>query len=118
LVVLIIVGGALALVLPALLLLAWIVRTGRWLSYLAAAAYLAAVIAAAVDIGRYPMSNVGVFGWPAQVASGIALAALLASVVVRGVQWTSDVDGAIKPTRLDSRNHPPRHERNTEDGHG
>lgn len=118
LVVMVIVGGALALVLPGLLLLAWFVRTGRWLCYLAATAYLAAGVAAAVDIGRFPMSNAGVFGWPAQVAAVIALAALLASVVVRGVQWTNDSDAAVKSTRLDSGHHPPAHGRDNEDNHG
>jgi arabinofuranan 3-O-arabinosyltransferase len=91
LVVLIVVAGALAVVFPVLLLLAWFVRSGRWLSVLAAASFLAAGVAAAIDIGRFPASDVGVFGWPAQVASLLALAAVLASVVVLSSRWPRNV---------------------------
>ncbi|HUE08118.1 MAG TPA: alpha-(1-_3)-arabinofuranosyltransferase family protein [Acidimicrobiales bacterium] len=88
LVVLIIVAGALAVIFPVLLLLAWLVRSGRWLSVLAGASFLAAGVAAAIHIGRFPASDVGVFGWPAQVASAIALAAVFSSVVVHSSRWT------------------------------
>jgi arabinofuranan 3-O-arabinosyltransferase len=88
LVVLIIVAGPLAVIFPALLLLAWLVRSGRWLCVLAGASFLAAGVAAAVHIGRFPASDVGVFGWPAQVASAVALAAVFSSVVVHSSRWT------------------------------
>jgi arabinofuranan 3-O-arabinosyltransferase len=88
LVVLVIVVGPLAVIFPALLLLAWLVRSGRWLCVLAGASFLAAGVAAAVHIGRFPASDVGVFGWPAQVASAVALAAVFSSVVVHSSRWT------------------------------
>ncbi len=88
LVVLIVVAGALAVIFPVLLLLAWLVRSGRWLSVLAGASFLVAGAAAAIHIGRFPASDVGVFGWPAQVASALALAAVFSSVVVHSSRWT------------------------------
>jgi hypothetical protein len=86
-VVLIIVAGALAVIFPVLLLLARLVRSGRWLPVLAGASFLAAGVAAAIEIGRFPASDVGVFGWPAQVASALALAAVFCSVAVHSSRW-------------------------------
>jgi hypothetical protein len=49
---------------------------------------MVAGVAAAIEIGRFPASDVGVFGWPAQVASALALAAVFGSVVVHNSRWT------------------------------
>lgn len=94
-IVLIVLGGALALVFPVLILAAWLVRSSRWFAALAALSYLAAGIAVAVQIGTFPASNLGVFGWPAQAASFVALAAVLAAWVVQCSRWRRAEGGML-----------------------
>jgi hypothetical protein len=85
-VVLFILGGVFVLLLPALLGLAWFLRSRRWLPVLALVAYLAAGIAVAVRVGTVPANQNGAFGRPAQIASEVALAAVLSAFVVNG-RW-------------------------------
>jgi peptidoglycan/LPS O-acetylase OafA/YrhL len=74
------------LLLPAFLGLAWYVRSRRWLPVLALVAYLAAGVVVAVNVGISPATNVGAFGRPAQIASEVALAAVLSAFVANG-RW-------------------------------
>jgi hypothetical protein len=53
---------------------------------LALVAYLAAGIAVAVRVGTVPANQNGAFGRPAQIASEVALAAVLSAFVVNG-RW-------------------------------
>jgi arabinofuranan 3-O-arabinosyltransferase len=108
LIVLFLLGGALALALPVVLLVAWFVRARRWLAVVAALSYLAAGVAAVAQIGRFPASDVGVFGWPAQAASMLALATVLGAWVVQSGRWTRSGNGISDtdergPTKDDER---------------
>jgi hypothetical protein len=85
-VVLFIVGGVFVILLPAFLGLVWFTRSQRWLPELALVAYLGAGIAVAVHVGISPATEVGAFGRPAQIASEVALAAVLGAFVVNG-RW-------------------------------
>jgi len=84
---LVILGGVLALILPLLLAVAWIVRAHRWLGVLALVAYAAAGVAVAYDIGNYPGTGIGAFGRPAQIASMVALAALFSAFIAQDKRW-------------------------------
>ena len=79
--------GVLALILPLLLAVAWIVRAHRWLGVLALVAYAAAGVAVAYDIGNYPGTGIGAFGRPAQIASMVALAALFSAFIAQDKRW-------------------------------
>jgi arabinofuranan 3-O-arabinosyltransferase len=79
-VVLALVAGPLALVLPPLLLVA--IRWGRGVcAFIAGSAFLAAGISAACSPGAEPITGLGGFAPVTQVFSAIALAAVLASLV-------------------------------------
>jgi arabinofuranan 3-O-arabinosyltransferase len=96
-VVLVVLGGVLALILPVLLVVTWIVRARRWLGVLAMVAYVAAGVAVASHVGNYPGTGIGAFGKPAQIASVVALAATFSAFVAEGTWWTSRARGK-KPT--------------------
>jgi arabinofuranan 3-O-arabinosyltransferase len=85
--VLVFLGGALALVLPVLLLIAWLLRSNRWLPLFAGLSFMLAGVAVARHIGTTPLSGMGAFGRPAQIASLVAIASVLASVIVETRWW-------------------------------
>jgi arabinofuranan 3-O-arabinosyltransferase len=74
------VGGPVGLALGIAFLAA---RLGGALSVLAGAAYLAAGLMEALQPGRLPGSHAGAFGWPAQLATLVALGVLAASLFSR-----------------------------------
>ena len=73
--VLALVGGPLVAAVPAVLLLGrW---RPQWVPWLAFAAMCAAGALAITSLGHGPQTGAGAFGWPAQAAALIALAAAL-----------------------------------------
>ena len=74
-VVLALAGGPLVAAVPAVLLLGW--WRPRWVPWLAFAAMCAAGALAITSLGHGPQAGAGAFGWPAQAAALIALAAAL-----------------------------------------
>jgi arabinofuranan 3-O-arabinosyltransferase len=78
--VLALVGGVFALAVPAAALLGW--WRPRLVPWLAFAAMVVAGAVTLTGLGRSPQAGVGAFGWPAQAAALIALAAALAPPVL------------------------------------
>jgi arabinofuranan 3-O-arabinosyltransferase len=76
-VVLALVGGWLAFVVPAVLLVGWAVP--RWVPWLAFLAMCVAGGFAIAELNHGPQHGFGAFGWPAQAAAVVALAAALIS---------------------------------------
>ena len=74
-VVLALVGGPLVAAVPVVLMLGW--WRPRWVPWLAFAAMCAAGALAMTSLGHGPQAGAGAFGWPAQAAALIALAAAL-----------------------------------------
>lgn len=74
-VVLALVGGPLVAAVPVALMLGW--WRPRWAPWLAFAAMCAAGALAMTSLGHGPQAGAGAFGWPAQAAALIALAAAL-----------------------------------------
>jgi arabinofuranan 3-O-arabinosyltransferase len=87
-VVLVTLGGVLALILPMLLALAWTIRARRWLGMLALVAYAAGGVVVAHHVGRYPGADIGAFGRPAQIASVVALAAVFSALIAEDKWWS------------------------------
>ena len=75
-VVLALVGGVLVAAVPAVLLLGW--WRPRWVPWLAFIAMCLAGVLVLTSLGHGPQTAAGAFGWPAQAAALIALAAALA----------------------------------------
>ena len=75
-VVLALVGGVLVAAVPAVLLLGW--WRPRWVPWLAFIAMCLAGVLVLTSLGHGPSTAAGAFGWPAQAAALIALAAALA----------------------------------------
>jgi arabinofuranan 3-O-arabinosyltransferase len=75
--VLALVGGVLAAAVPAVLLLGW--WRPRWVPWLAFIAMCLAGALVLSGLGHAPQAGLGAFGWPAQAAALIALAAALAA---------------------------------------
>jgi hypothetical protein len=76
-VVLALVGGWLAFVVPVVLLIGWAVP--RWVPWLAFLAMCVAGGFAIAELNHGPQHGFGAFGWPAQAAAVVALAAALIS---------------------------------------
>jgi arabinofuranan 3-O-arabinosyltransferase len=74
-VVLALVGGPLVAAIPVVLVLGW--WRPRWVPWLAFAAMCVAGAVALTSLGHGPQAGAGAFGWPAQAAALIALAAAL-----------------------------------------
>jgi arabinofuranan 3-O-arabinosyltransferase len=74
--VLALVGGLLALVVPAVMLLGW--WRPRWVPWLAFLAMCLAGVMVLTSLNHGPQFGQGAFGWPAQAAALVALAAALA----------------------------------------
>ncbi len=74
-VVLALVGGPLVAAVPVVLVLGW--WRPRWVPWLAFAAMCVAGALAMTSLGHGPQAGAGAFGWPAQAAALIALAAAL-----------------------------------------
>jgi arabinofuranan 3-O-arabinosyltransferase len=73
--VLALVGGPLVAAVPVVLMLGW--WRPRWVPWLACAAMCAAGALAMTSLGHGPQAGAGAFGWPAQAAALITLAAAL-----------------------------------------
>ena len=89
--VLALVGGWLAFVVPAVLLVGWAVP--RWVPWLAFLGMCVAGGFAVAELSHGPQSGFGPFGWPAQAAAVVALAAALISAPRTGKQ-APDPDSA------------------------
>jgi arabinofuranan 3-O-arabinosyltransferase len=76
-VVLALVGGWLAFVVPAVLLVGWAIP--RWVPWLAFLGMCVAGGFAIAELSHGPQSGFGAFGWPAQAAALVALAAAVVS---------------------------------------
>jgi hypothetical protein len=74
-VVLALVGGPLVAAVPVVLVLGW--WRPRWVPWLAFATMCVAGAVAMTSLGHGPQTGAGAFGWPAQAAALIALAAAL-----------------------------------------
>ena len=74
-VVLALVGGPLVAAVPVVLVLGW--WRPRWVPWLAFTAMCVAGALAMTSLGHGPQAGAGAFGWPAQAAALIALAAAL-----------------------------------------
>ena len=81
--VLALVGGPLVAAVPVVLVLGW--WRPRWVPWLALAAMCVAGVLAITSLGHGPQTGTGAFGWPAQAAALIALAAAL-TPTARGTQ--------------------------------
>ena len=88
-VVLALVGGPLVAAVPAVLLLGW--WRPRWVPWLAFAAMCAAGALAITSLGHGPQTGAGAFGWPAQAAALIALAAALTPAAPKTRRRTTGV---------------------------
>lgn len=88
-VVLTLAGGPLVAAVPAVLLLGW--WRPRWVPWLAFAAMCAAGALAITSLGHGPQTGAGAFGWPAQAAALIALAAALTPAAPETRRRTSGV---------------------------
>ena len=92
------VGGPVALVVPAALV---VLRRQAWAPVLAATAFLAAGLVEALEPARGPGSGEGAFGWPAQLAALVAVGAVAASVLWPGTGERSGRPGVAGPGQED-----------------
>lgn len=86
-IVLVILGGVLALIFPILFAIMWLTRSRRWLPLLAALAYGVAGLVVAAHVGVSPESHLGAFGRPAQIGSIVAITAVFSSLVGDTTWW-------------------------------